>query len=228
MASKTASGLLLAVLSLGLTVGAAAALYQESGAYLRPGLTSIERARAAAADSGRFGLSHGAMVISLQDCITAMNQSKSLEMLYVPAPDREALYSGCNDLASNVRAQSPANGLAWLAGAHASLLTGDLTGFNADLATSQMVTPTEQWIAEQRVQLAEDNLEKLDGAALAAHDADLHMLVSGGIGLRSLAQRYMRDEAFRQRIAAIVETMPLENQQRFLNSLRSAIRNAGR
>lgn len=228
MASKTTSGIVLAVLSLGLTVAAASAMYQESRVYLRNGLTSIERAREVAADSSVIGLSHGAMGIALADCTAAMKQSRSLEMQYLPVAERDALYSGCLTLASNVRSQSPANGLAWFAGAQASLLKGDVASFNTDLATSQLVTPTEQWIAEQRVQLAENNLAALDATALAAHDADLRMLVYGGLGLRSLAQRYVRDASFRERITAIVETMPPENQQRFLNSLRSVIRNAGR
>lgn len=228
MAGRTTSTLVLAMASLALTVAAAAAMYQESRAYIRFGTSGIERARIVAADSGHIGLSHGAMVISLQDCLAAMKRFKSLEVQYLSAEDRDALYSGCDDVARNVRTQSPANGLAWLAGAYSSLLNGNMVDFNTDLATSQLVTPTEQWIAEQRVQLAEDNLASLDARALAAHDADLRMLVSGGIGLRSLAQRYMRDEDFRERLTAVVETMPPENQQRFLNSLRSAIRNARR
>lgn len=228
MAGRTASTFVLAMTSLTLTVAAAAAMYQESRAYIRFGSTDIDRARIVAADSLHVGLSNGAMEISLQACIAAMKRSKSLEVQYLSDDDRDALYLGCEEVAKNVRTQSPANGLAWLAAAYASLVNGNIPDFNTDLATSQFVTPTEQWIAEQRVQLAEDNLSSLDARALAAHDADLRMLVSGGIGLRSIAQRYMRDEAFRERLTHIVETMPPENQQRFLDSLRSVIRNARR
>ena len=91
---------------------------------------------------------------------------------------------------------------------------------NEHLHTSQATGKASQWVAEQRVALAEYYREHLDERVLAGNDADLEMLVRSQRGIGSIATRYVNDPAFRERITAIVETMPEDIQRRFIGVLR--------
>lgn len=157
---------------------------------------------------------------ALLDCATALDAMQSLAVMYSTAEARAGIAPKCLVMADRLAEQSPSNAYAWYVGAQASATIGDWDGFNQRLAMSWRAGPTEQWIGELRVALAEDNYSRLDSQTIAANDADLHMLVLSLRGVRTIAARYVANPDFRERITAIVEVMPAENQQLFVANVR--------
>jgi hypothetical protein len=102
-------------------------------------------------------------------------------------------------------------------------LADDERGLYA-LRRSQAVAKSEQWLTERRVQLSEIYLAQLDEAALASHRQDLILLAQSNRGVRSIARRYVEDANFRERITALVETLPDADQARFVANVRLAAR----
>lgn len=200
------------------------AMRQEFSTYLRTG-TVIPRAAQVMPDMV-IGLSANSMRSILGDCIGAMKLYNSLTMLYAGEETRDGIVNNCLATADIIAEQSPTLSIAWFTGAYASILRDDVAGFNDRLQRSQLTAPNEQWIVDMRVDLAENNLAKLDTASLAAHEHDLKLMVLSAVGLRNVARRWISDEAFRGRITDILETMPQDAQQRFVINLRRTVGNA--
>lgn len=219
---KTTLGLL-AVMSIALLAGGTAAVTFESGPFLGSGITPIQRTLALDATQPSIGLSYDVAKAVLADCATALRQTSSLEMLFQGEGAPRRVAETCLALSTAATAAMPASSYAWFVRAQANLAMADIAEFNADLTYSQLTGPNEQWIADLRVELSEANLSQLSPQALAAHDRDLRLLVSSSVGLRNLARRYVTDVNFRERIAAIVETMPETAQRRFINNLQAEI-----
>lgn len=128
----------------------------------------------------------------------------------------------CLEFADAALAAMPTHALGHYVAAKMHLYSGnDVEGASA-LVLSQRYGPQEQWLAEARVELVETFFERLSEAALARHTADLGLLARSGRGVRSIAQRYVSDPAFRERITEIVETLPAQEQTRFLANVRRA------
>lgn len=157
---------------------------------------------------------------ALLDCASALGSMQSLAMMYSTAEARAQVVPKCLAMADHLTTHTPSNAYAWYVGAQASASLGDWDGFNRRLILSWRTGPTEQWIGELRVALAEDNYARLDDQTRAANETDLNMLVLSGRGVRAIAARYVADPGFRERITAIVEAMPVENQSRFLANVR--------
>lgn len=195
------------------------AMYRE----MRPqelGSSSLDRVLAMTDIAELPALSIMSQNNALLDCATALDGMQSLAMMYNAAEARADVAPKCLVMADHLAAQSPTSAYAWYVGAQASATLEDWSGFNHRLAMSWRAGPTEQWIGELRVALAEDNYSHLDTQTLAANDADLHMLVLSLRGVRAIASRYVADPDFRERITAIVEVMPVESQQRFVANVR--------
>lgn len=176
-----------------------------------------------------LGMKHGAELPALSiagqndallDCATALDSTQSLALMYSAPEARAQIAPKCLAMADRLAQQTPSNAYAWYVGARASAALEDWDGFNRRLALSWRTGPTEQWIGELRVALAEDHYDRLDSQTAAANDADLHMLVLSTRGVRAIAARYVANPGFRERITAIVETMPAQNQARFLANVR--------
>ena len=213
----------LALLGAGVAVTGAWAMHQESTAYLAGGFSSIARVAAWTTQPVSPGLSIFTQKLTLLDCDNALVGMASLEMQYVDAARRDAVAPTCLALADSLAADSPTFSYAWYVGARASAQLHDWRGLNDRLLRSRMTGPTEQWIAERRASLAEENLVALDEHAQAAHALDLRALVRSNHGVATIASRYVANAAFRDRITAIVETMTAEDQQRFIAGIRNAV-----
>ncbi|MCR6673592.1 hypothetical protein [Devosia ginsengisoli] len=195
------------------------AMYRE----MRPqelGISSLDRVLAMTEAAELPALSIMSQNNALLDCTTALDAMQSLAMMYSTVEARAEVAPKCLAMADRLVAQSPSNAYAWYVGAQASAMLEDWDGFNRRLAMSWRAGPTEQWIGELRVALAEDNYDRLDAQTIAANEADLHMLVLSLHGIRAIAARYVADPGFRERITAIVEIMPAESQQRFVANVR--------
>jgi hypothetical protein len=77
------------------------------------------------------------------------------------------------------------------------------------------------------VALAEDNYDLLPDDVREASGADLALLAASDRGVSSIAERDVRDPAFRGRITAIVEQLPEDKQSRFVSRVESAASRAG-
>jgi ATP/maltotriose-dependent transcriptional regulator MalT len=132
----------------------------------------------------------------------------------------------CWSFAAQTLEQMPSYSYGWYTLALFQLSLGDLESGLQSLSQSQRAGRNEQWVAERRVHLGELVLSELDPETRAGHDADLTMLAQSNRGVRSIAQRYIKNEEFRGRITAIVETLPEETQVRFVSRVRAAAREA--
>ncbi len=200
-------------------------MIQEGETYFNNGSTSIARV-GQAIDSQHFaGFSKLTQDASLKDCAATLASINSLAMRYQSQQFRDELAPHCRKVADAVVASSPSHSFAWLVGAMAAAQQHDWPAFNAQLLRSQLTGRSEQWIAQPRVQLAENNYEHTDDAAKAGNERDLSMLVGSAEGIRTIGKRYFNEPEFRERITAIVEKMPQEVQERFLRVIKTEISN---
>lgn len=212
--------LVLSLTSLLLAGGSAYALLAESGPYLFAGSGLSQRVEALAGGKLHAGLSRPARDLVLDDCVQVAG---SLFGLSLRTDLRNAAIANCADAAAGFAAASPAYSYAYYVEALMAAERNDPATLNRALTTARAVAPTEQWLAELRVKLAEEQLAQLEPATLAGHEADLGLLVMSQRGIRTIARRYAAVESFRGRITAIVENLPVEQQKRFIVALRKEI-----
>ncbi|MEQ1771108.1 MAG: hypothetical protein ABL879_14840 [Devosia sp.] len=167
----------------------------------------------------RPGLSHRSAQAVLSDCVGVLG---SFYFLTRPTPQRHALANTCAALASTAAAAMPAFSYAWYVLAATADIVGDVPQVNAGLLASQGTGANEQWIAELRVDVADDRFAELSPAVLAGHEQDLRLLVTSHRGVEKIARRYVDEPGFRERITRIVETLPPEAQRLFLSYLQQA------
>jgi hypothetical protein len=208
-------------------IGGAWAMYREVQP-LGLGLSSLERVVSMQDAHSLQGLSIASKNQALLDCANTLKGLRSLVMSYRTPEERAQIAPKCRAMADDIVERAPSNAYGWYVGALASAELVDWDGFNKRLEMSWRVGATEQWIGELRVGLAEDNFSRLNDAMIAANDADLHMLVLSNRGVRTIAQRYLSNPEFRERITQIVETMPAQNQTRFVNNVRRYANASGR
>ena len=201
---------------------------EEAATYFHGGATSVQRVAATVNLDRVAGLSIATQQATLLDCDAALRTPNSLEMRFLPEQVRIDMVPHCRTVADEIAASAPTTSMAWFVGARASTQLDDWPGFNDRLLRSQLTGPTEQWIAERRVALAEDNYDRLDERTRAGNERDLRMLIGSLSGIYALTRRYLDDPAFRERITAIVESMPEASQARFLSVLRRQIQRSPR
>lgn len=144
-----------------------------------------------------------------------------------PADTTDAARSHCLQLARATIADMPTYALGWYAASLFSFQLGNPAQGTELLAKAQKIGRHEQWIAEARVQLAEDHLAELSDDALAGHVQDLELLARSARGVRSIAYRYVTQPDFRERITLIVEQLSPEDQIRFVANVRHAAQQFG-
>jgi hypothetical protein len=195
------------------------AAYLEASPYLGAGPTAAAQFRALRGGSAADGLSIGSHTVALDACLLALTSAYGQVQ---PTKDRLAAAAACSDRAATQTGASPSFAYGWYVDALASSVREDWPRLNDAITMSQRTAPTEQWLAELRVALAEDNFSKLDPVTLAAHEDDLALLVRSRRGIATIATRYVEDETFRDRITAIVETLQPAEQRAFIDAVKSA------
>lgn len=126
----------------------------------------------------------------------------------------------CDAAATRAVEAVPTFSYGWLTKAYVAMSRLDDKGFNASLAMAHRTAPDSLWLIEGRVRLAELYNLLLDPVNRAYHDEDLKQLAQSGNGSRLLAELYQKDEHFRQKVVALVETLPPDVQKRFLQNVR--------
>lgn len=114
----------------------------------------------------------------------------------------------------------PTHSFCWFALAYTDALAGNWDAINQHFHMSQVTGQASQWVAEQRVAVAESYHEHLNARAIASNDADLRRLVLSRRGIDSIGGRYINGPTFRERITTMVETLPEDAQRRFISALR--------
>ncbi|TPP03696.1 hypothetical protein [Rhizobium glycinendophyticum] len=138
---------------------------------------------------------------------------------------RQMLAKNCLDLALQYTAKTPVDSFGWVLAARASFILHNVDGMNRYLAYSKAAGPNEQWIAAHRVELFETARTNLSEINKTNAERDLELMVTSLTGIRSVAQRYLSDADFRERITDIVETLPERDQRRFITNVRRAASN---
>lgn len=168
-----------------------------------------------------LGFSHAADYAVTDACLQT---TQSVETLFLPSKARLQLVQACQNLILGIVETSAQNAYAWFALAYFAQEQSQTGEVNRTLLRSYDTGPYEQWIAEQRVPVAEAALPALSDAAKAGHLQDLAMLVQSHRGIRAIAQRYVQNEGFRDRITNVVEKLSTDDQKRFLRILQHEVR----
>lgn len=138
---------------------------------------------------------------------------------------REMLAKSCLRYALEYTDSTPIDSFGWLIAARASFTLNDIDGMNRYLAYSKAAGPNEQWIAAHRVELWEAARSSLSQDNQARANSDLALMVTSLTGIKAVAQRYISDSDFRDRITEIVEKLPERDQRRFISNVRRAAAN---
>lgn len=207
------------LVSLALAGGGTFVAFGEAQAFLAGGVLPREKFQALATNTQMTSLSTASNHLVLDACYDAMT---GVYGRLQPSSDRTAVASTCFAQADAMTASMPSYSYAWYIGAFSAAKLSDGVALADRLRQSQLTGPHEQWIAELRVALAEDNLTSLPPDVLLGNDRDLAMLVASSRGIASIAARYVGDPTFRSRITAIVEQLPPAAQRRFVSKVESA------
>lgn len=162
--------------------------------------------------------------VALEICDEAMTR---LLFHLAPSARKSAVANSCLETAETSVSQMPSHSYGYYVEALARFALGETEAAIRALERSQAVGPNEQWLAERRVALAETHYGELDSYEEEGHHADLALLAQSRRGIRSIAARYVANPGFRERVTAVVETLPNEIQQRFVNLVRAEARSMG-
>jgi hypothetical protein len=200
--------------------GGAAVMHLENEAYRAGGITSIDRAAAWTRADVSPGLSTPTIKLTMLDCINALNSPRSLLMRYQDTATQGAIPVTCRTLAETVTMHEPTFAYAWYAAALASARMEDWAAMNAALLRSEMASPTQSWIALERMSMIEDYFGHLDADGRLATKRDVALLVGGPGSLARIARIYVKEEGFRDLATEVVATLPDRAQRRFISEVR--------
>lgn len=164
-----------------------------------------------------IGLSNFSHSFALNDCLHAMT---SVEGRLLPTQKRASVLESCQTQANQITQLAPTNSLAWFTWALSASIRGDFGELNHSLEMSRRTGENEQWIAELRVGLAEEQFKMLTRQNREGHQQDLELLVRSQRGIKQIALRYLTQDNFKRRITTLVEQMDEESQRRFVDRVR--------
>lgn len=186
---------------------------------------SIEEFDRIAMGQARIALSAYAKRQILSSCHYGLTSRLSLVR---PEAEIKRFADACRNYAYGVATTMHTNSFAWLVLATANQAIGDVQAMNEALQTSQKTGPNEQWTVERRVAFAESHFDALTEQSRASNDQDLALLANSYRGVKTIAGRYVADEAFRNRVTDVVSRQPDEIQRRFIHFVREAAKGTSR
>lgn len=202
------------------TLASAYALSKELSPFLALPVEEATNAEAFAVEDFGIGLSSYSREMVMKGCFRIVLGYTDLQLLYEPARN---VVNKCRLRAAEIVERTPSDSFAWLVRASSSIRLVRIEEFNEALRNSQKTGPNEQWIAHERINLAEDFYGRTDDATKATHETDLALMASSYRGVRVIARRYVSDPNFRARITAVVETLPAQQQRLFLGNVKKAM-----
>ncbi|WIJ23917.1 hypothetical protein [Devosia sp. RR2S18] len=159
----------------------------------------------------------------LATCEIALRSRNSFELRLMPQFSYGELLERCRTIAESIAQASPNFSLALAVAADAAGRQQDWHSMNRFLVASQKSGPNEQVIGRYRFRVAEENLTQLTPAAKHSYESDLRLQVVSKKSTPYIARRYASDEAFRERVAAVLSEMDHADIQRFIRTLRSML-----
>jgi hypothetical protein len=193
---------------------------QELAVFDHLGKTSSERFQQVLAGNAAFGLSSYSKKLALDDCYEGMG---FLQTSARPSAQNQEFAGRCLAISQAVLKTSPAHSYAWLIAALAQQRLGNVAEMNHALVNAQRTGPTESWLAERRMILAQDAFSALDDRARHANDLDLEMLLNTWNGRKALARRYALDLPFRDRITKLALSQSAYTQKEFLYAVTNVV-----
>lgn len=200
-----------------LIIGGAVAMRMELTPYTTSRATATSRLMELAGGGTDYGLSTSSRELVLADCRGAM---VSLAARVQTSAVRRALSEKCLATSDGLAAEQPTFSVAWLTGAVAAAQLEDWDGFKMRLARSLRSGPVEQWVAEMRVSIAEENYDRLTDELKAGNAADMLLLTHTDPGLLILGRLYLMSPASRERITAIVDGTDEVTREKFSRRVR--------
>ncbi len=124
----------------------------------------------------------------------------------------------CARHVARIQARSPSWGLPPLVDAGLSVAQADPHRAETLLLRSQKLSPSEGWLAQNRVLLARHLPDT--PSLLTAVEGDLALLLSTPSLSQWVAELYLRENSSRDRIRNVAERLPQQTQNHFLSELR--------
>ena len=166
-------------------------------------------------------LSLSANRLKLNNCLEALAGPIGMAQ---PTSRRKNVLTSCQKLARNITKSMPTHAFAYYIGAFASAELRQYETFNFQVVASQKTAPNEQWLAELRVDLVEDKREYINTQTNLSQNKDLTLLAKSAKGVKSIANRYVKQPKFRERITSLVETLSPNEQREFIRNVKTAAR----
>jgi len=200
------------------------ATLQELSPYIvgpRSGSDSILELRTGA-------LTPGLAIPTQRDYLLKCNSALSSYALLRETEDQQrALIDACQTTASGMATAQGANSLAWLVSAQLAARRSDYAAMNVGLRNSYATGPYEQWLASLRFDLAESYLSDLEPDVSASHDADIRLMATSNLARNRLVATYLNNDSFKSRAIEIIQTLPDDQQRRFVQSVRQSASRRG-
>jgi hypothetical protein len=190
----------------------------EARAVLGAGHSHETRMQALAQGSPRIGLSLDSQRRVLDLCIRTLTHPDFGD---APAAQRTAVRAHCDAQVDHAARRYGADAYVWIAQARLHEQDQALVEMLADVDRARALAPQELWIALRRNDMVQPVEGILTAAEYRGQNADFAVMAQSRVGVRFLAARYLGEPAFRERITAVVETLPPEEQRRFLRNIRS-------
>lgn len=214
---------LIGILGFVLAASSGLLLAVEISPYFRTGETASARLLNEPPGSTALGWSNSGAHTIMRDCLLTVGNPNRSEMRSLGGASRSQLADTCLALGNEAVQRFPTSSYFYLVRGLAHLARNDVDLFNQDFLLSYRTGATEQWMAELRIAIAEENFSRLSADSIAAEAEDIRLLMVSNKGLRSLSSRYINMPAFRARIAEIAATMPADVQSMFVRTLQRSL-----
>lgn len=175
--------------------------------------------------SHNISLSIYAQRLTLNDCLEAIAGPTGLAQ---PTNRRNNMLENCRYNALNSTKSMPTFALAWYIAAFTSAELKLYDDFNSEIIAAQITAPNERWLAHLRVKLALENYDFLSEKAQISNSKDIRLIANSNKGMNLLASEYVEQTELREIIMNIIETLSEEEQNRFVNNVRSISQQASK
>jgi len=143
----------------------------------------------------------------------------SIALQFQPVDRRSAVHANCAGTANSILSSAPTTSAAHLVLAASAAYFED-SGFSMHLAHAQATAPREGWLVARRHALGAGKYTLLDATGRALWAKDTGVLLEERWGQLVVADTFVAQTDMRQIIEALVETLPNEDQRRFVALVR--------
>ncbi|WP_176082582.1 hypothetical protein [Martelella sp. HB161492] len=199
------------------TLLSAATFWREFDSIMAPDPAEPEYGVALLSGPLAFAPSSYSKKAALKRCYEVLQARYS----YATAEDQtHKLVDNCLQTAAAIGDVMPSMSFARFVGSYAAMIEGNTELSNTLLGEAFALGPNEGWLAGSRFWFIESYRAQISAENRALEDDDIALLASAYNGRNMLANRYVTNEAFRSRAVNVIETLPQEEQKRFLYRVR--------